>query len=176
MILPIARMGHPILKQRAAEVSDINNSAVQEMIQNLLATFRDSGGVGLAAPQILAPVRIVVFCLSAELGSKRGFPEGIPETVLINPIIEPLSETLVAGWEGCLSLPGLMGKVSRYQAIRYSGITPTGEAIMREVEGYHARVVQHECDHLDGILYPARILDYQDFGFVEEVQASLVVA
>jgi len=176
MILPIARMGHPILAKRAEPVTDVNNPEFQELLANMLETFHDSGGVGLAAPQIFASLRIVTFHVPTELATSRGLSEGVPLTVLINPVIEPLSDEMVAGWEGCLSLPGFMGKVPRHQSIRYSGISQTGERIVREVEGYHARIVQHECDHLDGVLYPVRMLDMRDFGFVEEIKESLVPA
>jgi peptide deformylase len=173
MNLQIARMGHPILRKRAEAVTDFANPAFQQTIEDLMDTFVASNGVGLAAPQILAQVRMVVFHLPQEIAERRG-SDVVPLTVLINPIIEPLSEELVSGWEGCLSIPGMMGEVARFQKIRYRGYTPEGEQIVREAHGYHARVVQHECDHLDGILYPERMLNLQRFGFMDEVRESLV--
>jgi peptide deformylase len=175
MILPIARMGHPILQKRAEAVQDVSDPAIQTLIANMIETFMGTG-VGLAAPQVFESLRIVTIHLSPEWGKLRGYPDGIPLHILINPVIEPLSEEMQVGWEGCLSLPGMMGKVARHQAIRYSAITPEGEKIVHEVEGYHARIIQHECDHLDGILYPQRMLDMSKFGFVEEVKESLVSA
>jgi peptide deformylase len=141
----------------------------------MIETFIETG-VGLAAPQVSASVRIVVFHLSPEWGKLRGLPEGIPLTVLINPIIEPLTEELQVGWEGCLSIPEMMGEVARPRAVRYSGLNEDGERIVKEVEGYYARVVQHECDHLDGILYPQRMLDMRRFGFVDEIKQARVRA
>ncbi len=171
MMLPIARMGAPVLAQRANEVQDVADPAIQTLIANMIETFIDTG-VGLAAPQVSVSVRIVVFNLTPEWGKLRGFPEGIPLTVLINPVIEPLTEELQVGWEGCLSIPEMMGEVARPRAIRYSGIDQHGEKIVKEAEGYHARIVQHECDHLDGILYPQRMLDMRRFGFVEEIKQA----
>jgi peptide deformylase len=173
MILPIARMGHPILQKRAEPVQDVSDPAIQTLIANMIETFMETG-VGLAAPQVFESVRIVALHMYPEWGKLRGYPDGIPLHILINPVIEPLSEEMQVGWEGCLSLPGMMGQVARHKAIRYSAITPQGEKIVHEVEGYHARIVQHECDHLDGILYPQRMLDITKFGFVEEVKESLV--
>jgi peptide deformylase len=171
MILPIARMGAPVLEQRANEVQDVSDPAIQTLIENMIETFIETG-VGLAAPQVSVPVRIVVFHLYPEWGKLRGMPEGIPLTVLINPIIEPLTEELQVGWEGCMSIPGMMGEVARPRAIRYSGLNQHGEKIVEEIEGYHARIVQHECDHLDGILYPQRMLDMRRFGFVDEIKQA----
>jgi peptide deformylase len=171
MILPIARMGAPVLEQRANEVQDVSDPAIQTLIENMIETFIETG-VGLAAPQVSAPVRIVVFQLVPEWGKLRGMPEGIPLTVLINPIIESLTEELQVGWEGCMSIPDMMGEVARPRAVRYSGLNQFGEKIMEEIEGYHARIVQHECDHLDGILYPQRMLDMRRFGFVDEIKLA----
>jgi peptide deformylase len=175
MILPIARMGAPILGQRANEVQDISDPAIQTLIANMIETFIETG-VGLAAPQVSESLRIVVFHLYPDWGKLRGMPEGIPLTVLINPLIEPLTEELQVGWEGCLSLPEMMGEVARPRAVRYSGLNQNGEKIEKEVEGYHARIVQHECDHLDGILYPQRMLDMRRFGFVDEIKQARVRA
>jgi peptide deformylase len=176
MILPIVRMGHPVLQKRAEEVKDVSQPEIQNLIANMLEAFHASGGVGLAAPQVAESVRIVVFQLPIELGKMRGYPDGIPLTTLINPVIEPLSEEMQLGWEGCLSIPGMMGEVPRHQAIRFSGLNEKGQKISREVEGYYARIVQHECDHLEGILYPQRMTNLQKFGFVAEIKDSLVLA
>lgn len=172
MILPIARMGHPVLQKPAEKVEDIASATVQNFIADLTETFYALRGVGLAAPQVFHAKRIVIFEVNQELAEQRRV-EQVPLTVLINPVVEPLTMETQLGWEACFSVPGLMGEVPRYRAIRYSGFSPTGEPIVREVEGYHARVVQHECDHLDGILYPARLLNILKFGYVEEIRASI---
>lgn len=176
MILQIAKMGHPVLQKRAEEVKNLADPAIQEFIENLVETFQASDGVGLAAPQVFESARIVVFHIPEELARTRGVVDTVPLTVLINPVIEPLTEELVSAWEGCFSIPGMMGEVARPRAIRYSGTTPDGEYIVREAKDYHARVVQHECDHLDGILYPQRMLNMQRFGFIEEVREALVAS
>ncbi len=173
MILPVARMGHPILQQRAEEVKDIAAPDVQAFLNDFIETFHALDGAGLAAPQVFKAWRMVVFHLPFERATLRGHPDEIPFTVLINPEIEFLTDETEIGWEGCFSLPGLMGQVSRCKAIRYSGITPEGHRIDRQAEGYHARIVQHECDHLDGVLYPMRMHDMSRFGFVEEVRQVL---
>ncbi|EKD54570.1 MAG: hypothetical protein ACD_60C00068G0012 [uncultured bacterium] len=170
MILPVARMGHPILQQVAEKVKEVNAPSVQTFLSNFIETFHALDGVGLAASQVFQPWRIVIFHLSSERAKLRGHHEEIPLTILINPVIEFLTDEVETAWEACFSLPGLMGQVSRCKAIRYSGLTPDGDTISREVEGYHARMVQHECDHLDGILYPMRMHDMSRFGFMEEIR------
>lgn len=164
-ILKIARMGHPVLRKIAAPVTDPTDLEIRRLVEDMIDTLADAGGVGLAAPQVHVPLRLVIFLVP---GERDG--EEVPLTVLINPTIEPLSDEMEEGFEGCLSLPGLAGAVPRHRAIRYSGFGLDGEAISREAFAYHARVVQHECDHLDGILYPARIQDFSRFGFAEELK------
>lgn len=172
-MLPIARMGHPILQQRAQEVkiADIGSPHIQKLISDLISTCHALNGAGLAAPQVFEPLRIVMF--DVPNAKARGHYEEIPLTVLINPIIEPLTHEIELGWEGCFSLPGMMGEVPRYRAVRYRAYNAEGQPIEAEVDGYHARVVQHECDHLDGILYPMRMQDMTRFGFVEEIRQAL---
>jgi peptide deformylase len=176
-ILKIARMGHPVLDRKADSVADPTDPAIARLIADMVETMTDAGGVGLAAPQVHVPLRVVVFFVPAgRMADQRpaaGGPGGrVPLTCLINPEIEPLGATTVDGWEACLSVPGLTGLVPRFASIRYRGVTPDGAPIEREAEGYHARVVQHECDHLDGLLYPRRMRDLTTLGFVEEVQRA----
>lgn len=168
-ILKIARMGHPILAGRAAPVADPGAPEVQRLIDDMVETMRDAGGAGLAAPQVHVPLRVVVFHAPAA----RTEAEPVPLTVLINPEIEPLDGETSLGYEGCLSLPGLTGAVPRWRRIRYRGVDRDGAPVERLAEGFHARVVQHECDHLDGVLYPQRMPDLARFGFVEEVRRGL---
>ncbi len=171
-ILKIARMGHPILRQRAEDVADPTAPEIQQLVADMIETMDDAPGTGLAAPQVHVPLRIVVFRVSAHraTGAEDDQPE--PLTVLINPILEPQGEETALDWEGCLSVPGMMGAVSRFTRLRYRGVTQEGQAIDRTVSGFHARVVQHECDHLDGILYPQRVQDMRLFGFVEEMKKA----
>ncbi|MBI5119497.1 MAG: peptide deformylase [Rhodospirillales bacterium] len=164
-ILKIARMGHPVLRAIAQPVADPRAPELRRLVEDMVETLADAGGVGLAAPQVHASLRLVIFFVPAIRGG-----EEVPLTVLINPVFEPLGEDMEEGSEGCLSLPGLAGLVPRYSAIRYSGYGLDGQPIRRQAQGYHARVVQHECDHLDGILYPARIEDFSHFGYAEELQ------
>lgn len=178
-ILKIARMGHPVLKAAAAPVIDVKSEEIQRLIQDMLDTLTDIGGAGLAAPQVHAPLRLVIFHVPAarmarEDGAKAGDASvmGVPMTVLINPEITPLSEDRALGIEACLSVPGLAGLVPRHTHIRYRGLDEQGRVIEREAHGFHARVVQHECDHLDGILYPMRMVDLSTLGFVEELQRA----
>jgi peptide deformylase len=171
-ILKIARMGHPVLRDIAAAVADPTADAVKRLVADMVETLADIGGTGLAAPQVHVPLRIVIFKVAAERTTGR--PGDLPQdlTALVNPVIEPLPGPMELGWEGCLSIPGLRGAVPRPSRIRYRGITPAGAAIEREVEGFHARVVQHECDHLDGILYPQRMTDHRLLMFLEEWQRN----
>lgn len=168
-ILKIARMGHPILAGRAAPVADPGAPEVQRLIDDMIETMVDAGGAGLAAPQVHVPLRLVIFHAPAA----RAEGEAVPLTVLINPVIEPLDADTQLGYEGCLSLPGLTGAVPRWRRIRYGGLGRDGQPVDRVAEGFHARVVQHECDHLDGVLYPQRMTDLGCFGFVEEVRRGL---
>jgi peptide deformylase len=176
-ILKIARMGHPVLKRRADEVEDPTSPEIANLIRDMEETLADVGGVGLAAPQVHVPLRVVIFHVPKarmEAEDGEGPAIGVPLTYLINPVIEPISEPgaddMEDGIEACLSVPGLAGSVPRYRQIRYRGVTPTGETIDRIAKGFHARVVQHECDHLDGVLYPMRMTDLSKLSFVEELK------
>lgn len=169
-IRPILRMGDPFLRRVASPVTEFATPALKELVQDMLDTMRANDGAGLAAVQIGVPLRIVVF----EVAHNPRYPEAspVPLTVLVNPEIEMLGEERETGWEGCLSVPGLRGLVPRYKRLRYRGFDELGEPIDRTVADFHARVVQHECDHLDGILYPQRIEDLTSFGFQDELIAS----
>jgi peptide deformylase len=175
-ILKIARMGHPILKQRAAEVADPAAPAIRRLVVDMLDTMRDAEGAGLAAPQVHVPLRVVIFHVpAARAAAEEGGGEDEASaarglTVLVNPVIEPLTEETALGMEGCLSVPGLRGMVPRFTRIRYRGVTPEGESIDRVAAGFHARVVQHECDHLDGMLYPQRMTDLGTLMFTSELK------
>ncbi|MBC8337933.1 MAG: peptide deformylase [Rhodospirillales bacterium] len=183
-ILKIARMGHPVLARAADPVESLQSREIRRLVADMVDTLDDTGGVGLAAPQVHVPKRVVVFhvpenrarAIAAAEAARNGEDEGgeteaeaVPMTVLINPAIEPLDEETALGVEGCLSLPGMIGMVPRYKRIRYRADSPDGSVIEREASGFHARVVQHECDHLDGILYPMRMDDLTTFGYSEEM-------
>ena len=175
-ILKIARIGHPVLSRVADIVEDPTDPAISRLVLDMVETMHDAPGVGLAAPQVHVPLRIVVFYLPQgrrEEGEVDDEDIGDSLNVLINPVIEPLSEDMSESVEGCLSLPGMAGRVSRYSKIRYTGVGLDGEAIDRVAEGFHARVIQHECDHLDGILYPMRMDDLSTFGYVEEMSKQI---
>jgi len=163
-------MGDPILRQACSPVSDPKAPEVRALIGDMTDTMEAYGGAGLAAIQIGVPLRVVVFGFEHNPRYPDAAP--VPATVLINPEIDVLDTRKEQAWEGCLSVPGLRGMVPRYSRIRYRGIDPEGNSIDREAEGFHARVVQHECDHLDGVLYPQRIEDFETFGFIEELEAS----
>jgi len=169
-LLKIARMGNPVLRAPAAAVEDPTAPWVRRLAEDMIETMEDAGGTGLAAPQVHQPWRIVVFFVSAERLTEMPGDVAQDLTVLINPVVELLGRERAFGWEGCLSVPGLRGVVPRHLRIRYRGIGLDGESIEREVEGFHARVVQHECDHLDGILYPQRMTDLRLLVFLEEMQ------
>ena len=162
-VRPVLRMGDPRLLERSREVERFDTPDLHELLQDMHDTMDAMSGAGLAAPQIAVPLRVVVF------GLKRNprYPdaEEVPYTILINPAITPVGDVVEEGWEGCLSVPGMRGLVPRWRALRYQGRDQFGGAIDRTVSGFHARVVQHECDHLDGILYPMRIQDLRNFGF-----------
>ena len=151
-VLDIATDDDPCLKTRAVEVIDYATPEVQQLIADMIKTMYHANGIGLAAPQVRSSLRIMVFYLPAARDDVHGV--GVPQTILINPTISPVGEHKVIDFEGCLSVPGLRGKVPRYHTIEYSGISETGEKISRAAEGWHARLVQHEYDHLNGILYP----------------------
>lgn len=171
-ILKIARMGHPVLRRRAEPVDDPTAPEIARVIADMLETLADADGAGLAGPQVYTPKRIVIFLIGEERTTAAD--DDIPQAlqVLINPIVEPLTEETALGWEGCLSVPGLVGAVPRFTSVRYTGTTPEGVAVDRMVSGFHARVVQHECDHLDGILYPMRMTDLSLLGFAEEMSRA----
>jgi peptide deformylase len=171
-ILKIARMGHPVLRGIAAPIADPTAPAVKALVADMIETLVDIGGAGLAAPQVHVASRLVIFKVAAERTTGRPADLPLDLTVLINPEIEPLDGPVELGWEGCLSIPGLRGAVPRAARIRYRGLTLDGSTIEREVEGFHARVVQHECDHLDGILYPQRMTDHRLLMFIEEWQRN----
>lgn len=177
-ILKIARMGHPVLATPAVPVEDPAAPEIAHLLGDMIETLGDAGGVGLAAPQVHVSLRVVIFHIPhmhvvAERYQDAGLDDAdgpVPLTVLINPVIEPLGDDTETAWESCLSLPGMTGSVARYTRIRYTGIDLEGELFERTAEGFHARVVQHECDHLDGILYPQRMSDLSQFGFAEEMR------
>jgi len=158
-------MGDARLFERSREVEQFDTPALHALLQDMRDTMQALSGAGLAAPQIGVPLRVVIFGL--ELNPRYPEAEPVPYTVLINPRITPLDESVEQGWEGCLSVPGMRGLVPRYAHLRYQGFDPLGAPIDRSVSGFHARVVQHECDHLDGILYPMRIADMRNFGFAD---------
>lgn len=166
MIYPVLRMGDPRLLRVARAVEAFDDPQLHALIADMFETMQHLNGAGLAAPQIGIDLRIVIFGFSE---TNQRYPDApvVPQTVLINPQLEFLGPKQEEGWEGCLSVPGMRGKVPRYIHLRYSGFDQYGNVIEREAEGFHARVVQHECDHLDGILYPMRIRDLRDFGFTE---------
>lgn len=161
----ILRMGDPCLLQPAQPVTDFANGELRALIEDMQDTMQAAGGVGLAAPQIGIGLQVVIF--GFERSVRYPDAETVPETILINPLITPLDEATEDGWEGCLSVPGLRGLVPRFRAIRYQGYDENGQAIDRTVSGFHARVVQHECDHLQGMLYPMRMRDFTKFGFTD---------
>jgi len=164
-IRTLLKMGDPRLLQPAGPVTDFSDPALGDLIRDLFDTMAAAGGVGLAAPQIGVGLQVVVF--GFERSERYPEAEPVPETILVNPVITPLGEEEEEGWEGCLSVPGLRGWVPRYKRIRYQGFDARGEPIARTVAGFHARVVQHECDHLIGKLYPMRVRDFSRFGFVD---------
>ena len=187
-ILKIARIGHPVLNRTADRGEDPTAPEIHRLIADMVDTLADAGGIGLAAPQVHMPKRVVIFAISEsrardesektreaaeqegeEEDGKAGAVEAVPMTVLINPEIDALGEDMATGVEGCLSLPDMIGMVPRYRHIRYKAQAPDGSDFEREVSGFHARVVQHECDHLDGILYPMRMEDLTTLGYADEM-------
>ena len=169
-LLEIARMGHPVLRTAAQAVDDPTAAWVRRLADDMIETMEAAGGTGLAAPQVKEPWRIVVFRVDADRlsGMARDFPVDL--TVLVNPVVELVGRERAFGWEGCLSVPGLRGVVPRHLSIRYCGTGLAGETIERAADGFHARVVQHECDHLDGVLYPQRMTDLRLLVCLEELQ------
>jgi peptide deformylase len=165
MIRDVLRMGDPRLLQRSVEVARFDTPELAALLQDMRDTMAHLNGAGLAAPQIGVGLRVVIFGVKAN--PRYPDAEEVPDTVLINPILEPLSDEMDEGWEGCLSVPGMRGWVPRWKRLRYWGCDEKGLRFSREVSDFHARVVQHECDHLDGVLYPMRIRDMTKFGFNE---------
>ncbi|MBO6521504.1 MAG: peptide deformylase [Rhodospirillales bacterium] len=165
-VLKIARMGHPALMGIAEPVSDPRDPEIRRLVADMVDTMRDAPGIGLAAPQVHVPLRLVIYMVPE---GRTDDGEGHPLTALINPEITVQDDALEEGVEGCLSLPGMAGRVARPRHIRINALDLDGNALEYEAEGYHARVVQHECDHLDGILYPMRMTDLASFGYVEEM-------
>jgi peptide deformylase len=172
MIRDILKMGDPRLLQVARPVVRFNTPELRNLIDDMFDTMDHANGAGLAAPQIGVDLQVVIF------GFDRNprYPDAptVPKTVLINPELTPLSDDMEDGWEGCLSVPGLRGVVPRHTSLRYTGFDLMGNRIERVAEGFHARVVQHECDHLQGILYPMRVRDFSRFGFTEVLFPELV--
>jgi peptide deformylase len=164
-IREILKMGDPRLLRVAEPVTEFDTPALHALIADMFDTMHAANGAGLAAPQIGVNLQLVIY------GFKKNdrYPDApaVPETVLLNPVLEPLSDEIEDGWEGCLSVPGLRGVVPRHSRLRYRGVDPYGKPIDREVDGFHARVVQHECDHLIGVLYPMRVRDFSRFGYTE---------
>jgi peptide deformylase len=172
-VLPILRLGDPRLREVAAPVSAFDTPELHALVRDMVETMEAANGAGLAAVQIGVLQRVVIFGI--EHNPRYPSVEPVPFTVLVNPEIETLDDERDSGWEGCLSVPGMRGLVPRHMRIRYRGRDVFGRPIDRTVHGFHARVVQHECDHLDGILYPQRIEDMRSFGFTEELLASGVL-
>ncbi len=168
-ILKIARMGHPVLLARAEPVADPGAPEIRRLVADMFETMEDAPGAGLAAPQVHVSLRLFVFRVTAERQSDAPDDEAIGNTVLINPTVEPVGEARELRWEGCLSIPGLRAAVPRFRRVRYTGVDCDGRSVTREVGGFHAGVVQHEYDHLDGILYPMRMTDFRLFAFTEEM-------
>ncbi len=165
MIREVLRMGDKRLQAVSRLVLDLHEPGLKALVADLFDTMEHLNGAGLAAPQIGVGLRVVIF--GFEVNPRYPHAGEIPRTVLINPRLTPLGVELEEGWEGCLSVPGMRGAVPRWRRLKYEGFDQFGTEISREVEGFHARVVQHECDHLDGILYPSRIRDFSQFGFVD---------
>lgn len=161
----ILKMGDPRLLRQAEGVTQFDTPELHALIADMFDTMRAANGAGLAAPQIGVNLQLVIFGFQQNVRYPDAAP--VPETVLINPVLKPLSDEMEEGWEGCLSVPGLRGVVPRWSRLQYTGVDQYGAAISREAEGFHARVVQHECDHLAGILYPMRIKDFSRFGYVD---------
>ncbi len=170
-------MGHPVLRQIADPVRDPTAPEIRELVENMVETMKEAGGTGIAAPQVFESKRIFTFFVSEErakaeadrLGISLEGEIGVPLTVLVNPEIDFIGDQIDEGWEGCLSIPGLMGIVPRHRSIRYRGLGLDGKLVEREAAGFHARVVQHEYDHLDGVLYPERMKDIKSLIFSSEV-------
>ena len=166
----VLKMGEKSLLEKSKSVEDFGTRDLDSLINDMWDTIAAEDGAGLAAPQIGVNLRVVIF--GYEDGARYPDAPPVPQTILVNPSITALSDQMEEGWEGCLSVPGMRGLVPRHSDIRYNGFDQKGNPIEREVSGFHARVVQHECDHLDGILYPFRIEDMRYFGFRQELEAN----
>ena len=173
-IRPVLRMGDPVLLEVARPVVEFDTPELHALIRDMEDTMQHMNGAGIAAPQIGVSLRVVIF----GVGSNPRYPdaEQVPYTVLINPVLNPVKDEMEDGWEGCLSVPGMRGVVPRYTRLHYTGFDQYGKPIDRLVSGFHARVVQHECDHLDGILYPMRIRDLAQFGFTDVLFPDMEIA
>jgi peptide deformylase len=171
-VKPVLKMGHPLLRLVAPPVATFDAAQINALLIDMEDTMRALNGAGIAAPQIGVSLRVVIF----EMQENPRYPHvaPIPFTVLINPVLEPLGTEMEEGWEGCLSVPGLRGVVPRYRRLHYSGLDRHGQFFERTVEGFHARVVQHEVDHLDGVLFPQRVEDMTRFGFEDALVGQLV--
>jgi len=174
VIRDVLRMGDPRLLDRSREVVDARAPEIAALLADMRDTMQAQNGAGLAAPQIGVPLRVVIF--GVERNPRYPDVEPVPYTELINPVLTALSDEMEEGWEGCLSVPGLRGVVPRHVRLHYRGLDPSGRVIERDVEGFHARVVQHECDHLDGILYPMRVRDFTRFGFTDVLFPGIAAA
>ena len=168
-ILKIARMGHPVLLTPAAPVPDPGAPEIRRLVADMIETMEDAGGAGLAAPQVHVSLRLFVFRVPTGRTAETEGDGEMGNTVVINPTVEPLGEEMALRWEGCLSIPGLRAAVPRHVRVRYRGVDPDGQPVGADASGFHAGVVQHENDHLDGILYPMRMTDFRLFGFNEEL-------
>jgi len=165
-ILKIARMGHPVLLAKALPVEDVAAPEIRLLLRDMAETLDDAGGVGLAAPQVFRSLRLFIYHVPA--GRDGGV--SVPLTAVFNPVLTPLSETIEMGWEGCLSIPGLRAAVPRHAQIRLRGLGADGREFSKDISGFEARIVQHETDHLDGLMYPMRMQDFRYFGFTEETE------
>ncbi len=167
----VLKMGDPLLYKKAGPVIQFNTPELDRLVADMFDTMAEHNGAGLAAPQIGVSQRVVIF--GVEANPRYPQAEPVPTTVLINPLLTPIGNEMEDGWEGCLSVPGLRGLVSRHQNLRYTGFDQQGKPVDRTVSGFHARVVQHECDHLDGILYPMRLRDIRLLGYEEALFPDL---
>jgi peptide deformylase len=171
-ILKIARMGHPVLLRKCDPVADPGAPEIRRLVADMFETMEDAPGVGLAAPQVYQPLRLFVFRVPGGRMNDDALDKPAGNTVLINPTLELLGDTRELGWEGCLSIPGLRAAVPRATRVRYRGVDCDGNVTEHEASGFHARIVQHEYDHLDGILYPMRMSDFSHFGFTDELDRA----
>jgi peptide deformylase len=167
----VLKMGDPLLYRKAEPVQEFDTPELHALIADMFDTMAALNGAGLAAPQIGVCQRVVIF--EVEANPRYPQAEPVPRTILINPVLQPMGDEMEDGWEGCLSVPGMRGLVSRHKKLRYTGYDPAGQPIDREVSDFHARVVQHECDHIDGILYPMRLKDIRLLGFEDALFLEL---